>query len=142
MNETAPTGRPTIPPEQAAYARVLSVGCALAAVVLLATFAVYVLGLRPAHVPIHDVPNCWSMPSREYLQATKTPLGWQWATEVADSDFANNVGICLLAGISGLAYLRVAPIFLRKRQFAFLAIVVAELLIMLVAASGLLVARH
>jgi len=39
-------------------------------------------------------------------------------------------------------YLRIVPIFLRKRQFALLGIAVAELLVMLPAASGLVAARH
>jgi hypothetical protein len=50
--------------------------------------------------------------------------------------------MCLLASISALAYLAVWPTFLREKRYPLVIVVAAELAIMLLAASGLLVAGH
>ena len=140
MNETAADPEHAISDDQAAYARVLAPAKYVALIVLAVTFAIYILEIRPAHVPPGDLHRYWTMPSGEYLRSVDLQPGWGWAGKLGASDLTNNLGICLLASVSVLAYLRVIPIFARKRRWPLLAIAVAEVLVMLLAASGLIVA--
>ncbi|MDL2290738.1 DUF1634 domain-containing protein [Desulfovibrio sp. OttesenSCG-928-F20] len=124
-------------PEQTAYADVLFYGCWAGLGIMLITYMVYVLGILSPHVPLEQLPEYWSQPVAHYLEAAAAPTGWGWATLLGQGDFLNFLGIALLAGLSILCYLRTIPALFRKKDNIMACIAVAEVLVLLVAASGI-----
>jgi hypothetical protein len=132
-------GQPEITPEQRAYARVLTVGVRVAAAVLAVTFATYACGLLAPHLPIGDLPKHWGSDAREFTKHTGGATGWGWAARLDSADYLCFVGVAVLAGLSVIAYARITPVLLRKRDWVYLGIVLAQIAVLGLAASGLLV---
>ena len=124
-------------PEQNAYADVLFYGCWIGLVVMLCTYLVYVSGLMTPHVPLDEMPQYWSQPVSHYLEAARVPTGWGWVRLLNQGDFLNFIGIVLLAGLSIVCYLRTIPSLFRKGDTIMAAIATVEVLVLLLAASGL-----
>lgn len=130
------------PAEQLRYARLLDWGTRIGLVVLVLTFAAYMSGLTSPHVPLEQLPALWGQPVVGYLQQTQSPLGWGWLALAQRSDFAGLVGIAILAGCSLVCLLALVPLYLRRGDRAFAALCVAEVAVVLLAASGLLTSGH
>jgi hypothetical protein len=128
--------------EQRLYAKWLDRGTKLGFVALVATFLVYVLGLLPAHIPVTELEQFWSLPVDEYIAATNAPTGWGWVRYIAGGDYLNFVGIAMLAIVTIGCYLIVLPTFLRKGDRVYAAIIVAEVVVLVVAAAGLVGGGH
>jgi hypothetical protein len=129
--------------EQLRYARVLDWGMKLGLFALTAGCLAYVFEFVPAHVPIEQLPAYWSLPAQEYLQRTASPKGWDWLPMLANGDILPIAGIAILSGVSGLCFLvALIPAYLRQRDWAYLAIAVVQILVLVLAASGLLDGGH
>jgi hypothetical protein len=136
--------------EQILYAKVLGIGMYIGLVILFITFGVYVSGVMTPAVPHDQVANYWNQGVHEYLEAVNhdhlhlehPPTGWAWVTMLGKSDFLNFIGIAILGGITIICYLAVVPTLLRKRDHAYVAMAVAEVVILSLAASGLLAVGH
>ena len=128
--------------EQLRYARWLDVLTRLGLIVLVATFIAYVLELLPARVPPQRLTELWVLPVGEYLQRTGAPTGWGWLRLVGHGDYAGLLGIVLLAGCSLPCLLALVPSYLRRGDKALAWLCVAEVAVVLLAASGLLGAGH
>jgi hypothetical protein len=124
--------------EQLAYARLLDLGMKLGMLCLVITFGVYAMGLLRPVVPLEDLPKYWSLPVKQYLAATGVHAGWSWLGLIGTGDFLNFIGIAFLAGITIVCYLAIIPTLIRKRDTAFVWIAVAEVLVLVLAASGVL----
>ena len=124
-------------PEQTAYADVLFYGCWLGLVIMLVTYLLYVSGLLSPHVPLAEMPQYWSRPVAHYLEVAHVPTGWGWLSLLGRGDFLNFAGIVLLAGLSIICYLRVIPSLFRKKDTIMGVIAVTEVLVLLLAASGI-----
>lgn len=136
--------------EQLLYARILAAGMYTGLVILLATFVLYVTGLVDPAVPIHRLPDYWSLGVQEYLEAVNAEYlhrdhglrGWWWLGALSSGDYLNFVGIIVLAAVTVVCYLGIVPVLLRKRDVVYVGIAVAEAVILVLAASGLLAAGH
>jgi hypothetical protein len=124
--------------EQMAYAGVLNVGMWLGLAVLVITFFVYISGVIPSYVPIDDLPKYWTMRVHDFNVALNAPTGWNWVSLVGRGDYLNFVGIAILSGLTILCYLVILPILIRKKDRAYAVIAVIEVLVLSLAASGLL----
>jgi putative copper export protein len=124
--------------EQIAYAKVLNVGMWFGLALLIITFFVYISGVLPSYVPINDLPKYWTMRVHDFNVALNAPTGWHWTAMVGKGDYLNFVGIAILSGLTILCYLVILPILARKKLTAYLVISVAEILVLALAASGLL----
>lgn len=132
----------TQPPEQLLYARLLDWGTRLGLLVLVATFAAYVFGLLTPHVALERLPELWSHPVGRFLEETQSPTGWGWLAFVHRGDVAGLVGIVILAGCSLVCLLALVPLYLRRGDKAFAALCLAEVAVVLLAASGWLSGGH
>jgi len=130
--------RPAVAEEQLAYAELLDWGMKVGLLGLTASFAVYVSGVLPPRVPLADLPRYWSLPVKEYLAATGTHAGWSWLHLLGHGDFLNFIGIAFLSGVTIACYLAITPILFRKKDLIFGWIAIAEVVVLLLAASGLL----
>lgn len=124
--------------EQQRYATLLSWGSRSGLALLVVSFLAYVFGWIPAHVPVDQMPNVWSLPVGEYLKQTNTPVGWNWILMISYGDFASLVGIAWLSGCSLICLLAVIPIYARRKDKIFVMLCVFALAVQLLAASGML----
>ena len=124
--------------EQIAYAKILDLGMKVGLLALIVTFMIYVVGILSPHVPVNDLPKYWSMPVKEYLAATNIHQGWSWLGMVAKGDFLNFIGIAFLAGVTILCYMRIIPILFRKKDAVYAVLAILEVLVLVLAASGVL----
>ena len=124
--------------EQMAYAKVLNIGMWLGLAVMVITFLVYISGLLPSFVPINDLPKYWTMRVHDFNVALHAPTGWGWAPLVGKGDYLNFVGIAMLSGLTILCYAVILPILFKKKDTAYAIIAIAEILVLSLAASGLL----
>jgi len=124
--------------EQIAYAKILDLGMKIGLCALVISFGIYVLGILEPHVPLNDLPKYWKLPVHDYLQQTGIGQGWSWLHMLNKGDFLNFVGIAFLAGVSIICYLRVIPMLFRKGDTIYAFLAVAEVVVLVLAASGLL----
>lgn len=124
-------------PEQNAYADILFYGCWVGLAIMLVTYFLYISGIVAPHVPLEQMPQVWSQPVAHYLETANVPTGWGWVTLLGQGDFLNFIGVVLLAGLSIICYLRIVPALFLKKDRVMLCIAVLEILVLLLAASGL-----
>jgi hypothetical protein len=124
--------------EQMAYAGVLNIGMWSGLALLIVTFFVYISGVLPTFVPIDDLPKYWTMRVHDFNVALHAPTGWGWAPLVGNGDYLNFIPIAILSGLTIVCYLVILPILIRKKDTAYAIIAVAEVLVLSLAASGLL----
>lgn len=130
------------PPEQLRYARLLDWGTRLGLVVLLLSFAAYVSGLAESHVSVSRLPELWVHPVGRFLELTDSPTGWGWIALVHRGDVAGLLGIAILSGTSVLCLLALVPIYLARGERAFAAVCLAEVAVVVLAASNWLPGAH
>ncbi len=132
------TEEPALAEEQLSYAGLLDIGMKLGLLLLVVTFGLYVFGVLSPHLAVEDLPKYWSLPVRDYLAATGIHPGWQWVHMLGRGDFLNFTGIAFLSGVTILCYLAIIPIFLRKKDKIYGLLSVIEVIVLALAASGLL----
>ena len=126
------------PPEQMRYAIILERGAYLGIIIMLITYAIYAFGILTPHVPIETVTQSWHLGVGEYLAATNSPTGWGWVALVGTGDFINFIGLALLAVMTIICYATLIMPYLRCGDKIYAAIVIAEIIVLSLAASGLL----
>ena len=124
--------------EQMAYAGVLNIGMWLGLAILVITFFIYLSGVLPSFVPIDDLPKYWTMRVHDFNHELHAPTGWGWTALVGKGDYLNFVGIAMLSGLTILCYIVILPILIRKKDTAYVVIAIVEILVLSLAASGLL----
>ena len=124
--------------EQLAYAKLLDFGMKLGLLALIITFIVYLSGILSPYIPVNDLPRYWGMSVHKYLEATGIHPGWTWIGMLGKGDFLNFIGIAFLAGVTILCYLRIIPILFRKNDTVYGILAIVEVLVLVLAASGIL----
>lgn len=124
--------------EQIAYAKILDLGMKIGLCALVISFGLYVLGIMEPHVPLQDLPKYWKLPVHEYLKQANIHEGWSWLHMLHKGDFLNFVGIAFLAGVSIICYLSIIPSLFRKKDTIYAFLAIAEVTVLVLAASGLL----
>jgi len=124
--------------EQLAYAKILDMGMKIGLFAIIITFIVYLTGALTPHVPVNDLPKYWGMSVHKYLEATGIHPGWAWLGMIGKGDFLNFIGIAFLAGITIICYIAVIPIFFRKKDMVYGVLAIIEVLVLVLAASGIL----
>ena len=78
----------------------------------------------------------------EYIAVTGAPTGWGWVRLLNEADYLNFIGIAILAAVTVVCYVRILPLFVRAGDRAFVAICLLEVLVLLVAAAGIVGGAH
>jgi hypothetical protein len=131
-----------VTPEQLAYADVMVRGLAIGRYFLVVTFIFYVLGITTPKVPLSELTSHWSLPADEYSRLVGVGNGWGWIKLAHHGDYMNFIGIAFLASVTVICYFRLLPIALRGKDHLFSAILLLEIVVLLLAASGLLALGH
>jgi hypothetical protein len=124
--------------EQLSYAKLLDSGMKIGLLMLVITFTIYVFGIFTPHVPVNDLPSYWKMPVKEYLAAANIHAGWSWLSEIGKGDFLNFIGIAFLSAVTIFCYIRIIPILFRKKDRVYAVLAIVEVLVLVLAASGIL----
>jgi len=124
--------------EQLAYATILDKGMKVGLLMLIISFIIYLTGILTPYIPVNDLPKYWGMSVHKYLEATGIHPGWTWLGLVGKGDFLNFIGIAFLAGVTAVCYIRIIPILFRKKDMAFGIIAILEVIVLVLAASGIL----
>lgn len=136
--------------DQLLYAGILAKGMYLGLGILLATFVLYLTGILQPGVPIQELPNYWTMGAHEYLEAVNHEFlhrrevvdGWGWVGLLGMGDYLNFVGIALLAAVTIVCYVGILPNLVKKRDWIYAGIAALEVLILVLAASGIVTVGH
>jgi hypothetical protein len=131
-----------VTPEQLAYADVLETGLNLGRFFLAATFLLYVFSITTPKVPLSDLTTNWTLSAEQYSSLVGVDAGWGWIELVHYGDYMNFLGIAFLASITAACYLRMLPLFFHSKDYSLSAILLAEILVLFLAASGLLALGH
>lgn len=136
------TDTPLQPAEQLAYARWLERGARLGLAVLVLSFAAYLLGWTTPQVPLDQLPQLWSLPLAQYLDRSGMPSGWGWLPLALRGDVSGLVGIVILTGCALAALAAAAYAYLRRGDRGYALLCLAEIAIIVLAASGLVAGGH
>jgi hypothetical protein len=136
-------------PEQIRYAGFLEKGMYLGLVCLFVTFALYVFGIMEPLIPPEELPNHWTKNvhgyltgANEYRTDAKIEPGWSWVKLLGYGDFVNFVGIVILAGTTILCYAAIIPLLLKRKDFIYAIVALLEVIVLVVAASGIIAVGH
>jgi len=125
-------------PEQKRYAKLLFMGAWISIFLLIFTYSLYVIGVISPHVDINTVTQHWNKGVAEYLEITNCPEGWGWLSLIFKGDYLNFVGLTVLALMTIICYLSILPSFVRKKDWIYSVICFLEILVLCIAASGIL----
>ena len=67
------------------------------------------------------------------------PQGWGWLALIGKGDICNFVGIIILAGLTIVCFAQLALSLARRKQWLLCVIAILEVLVLVLAASGILV---
>lgn len=132
---------PNVLEEQLAYAGVLDVLIKIGFTGLLSSFVLYVTRILPPYVEMETLATLWHLPLDEYLARTGTPSApWEWTRFLEFGDIMNYVPVAFIGSVSFICLARVLPVFAKKGDVAYTVIVLVQLVVIALAASGVLVA--
>jgi len=132
--------KPKASEEQLAYANLLGKGAITGLGLLVITFFVYISGMLPNVVDFNSIQSYWKLRAAEYIHQANAPTGWGWVGLLNNGDMLNFLGVAVLAGMTVICYLRIIPIFIKKKDTPYLVITIVEIAVLLLAASGILTA--
>ena len=127
-----------VPLEQIKYANLLLYGAWSGIAILTTTFFLYMSGFLKAFIHPSLMPQYWGMKVGDYLHAADVPTGWAWVSMTGYGDFINFIGIALLGLLTIGGYLILLPAYLKKKDMIYTGIVITEIVVLSVAASGIL----
>jgi hypothetical protein len=136
--------------DQLVYASLLAKGMYLGLAILLVTFVLYMTGVVQPGIPIEELPRLWTLSAHEYLETVNHEFlhrpevvdGWGWVALLGMGDYLNFVGIALLSAITIVCYMRILPNLLRKKDLIYATIAALEIVVLTLAASGIVAVGH
>ena len=84
------------------------------------------------------IPKLWGKGVGEYLELTHSPHGWGWVALLSTGDFLNYLGFAFLALMTIFLYLVLVRGYIRQKDWIYAVIAVLEIVVLSVAASGIL----
>lgn len=142
MNDSNTTNAQDQQAEALRYAFLLGWGARIGLIALVLSFAAYVFGILTPHVPLDQLPKVWSLPVATHLELTASPTGWGWLALAHTGDLSNMIGIALLAGCSLPPLLGLIPMYLKRRDYVYAGLCALIVLVLVLAASGILTGGH
>ncbi|MTI81264.1 MAG: DUF1634 domain-containing protein [Firmicutes bacterium] len=136
---SSPKPKMHVPAEQVAYAKMINYGQWIGVGILVVTFFIYMSGIMPGLVAPEQVAQTWNLSATEFLEVNQLPHGWAWLGMLGYGNFLSLLGIAWLAVLTIVAYLAfLVPAYMKQKDIPFLTIVIVEVLVLTLAASGIL----
>lgn len=124
--------------EQKLYADILNKGMLIGLLGLVVTFIAYVSGILEPLIPVEKIQAYWVISVADYLERSGIHAGWAWAGNLGYGDMLNFVPIAFLSGLTVVCYLSIVPGLLKKKDKAYVVLALLEVVVLCVAASGIL----
>lgn len=124
--------------EQILYAHLLNKSMLVGLLGLIVTFIIYASGILEPIIPLPEVQNYWVMPVKDYLAKSGIHAGWAWLGNIGYGDMLNFLPIAFLSAITIFCYIAIIPGLLKKKDTAFVVLAIIEVIVLVVAASGIL----
>lgn len=132
----------TLREDELVYARWVRRGTRLGLGLLSVAFLAYAFALLEPLVPVRQLPQLWGLPATQFVQVSGAPTGWEWLTFLDKADYLNFLGVAVLGLVALTCYLRLAVALVARRAHLPAAVAIAQILVLLAAASGLFVGAH
>ncbi len=127
---------------QLVYAKILETVSSIGFVFLAMGYLVYVLQLLPLSVPIDAIAANWHLKASDMQQKLHTPLGWSFTSgapaSLAQGDIISYLSIFYLAMATIACLVFAAVTFYREKNYIYTTIVVLQVVVLVVAATGLI----
>lgn len=123
---------------QILYANILNAGMLIGFVSLIVIFILYFTGILSPLIPLEKVESYWTLPLHDYLAKSGMEVGWAWFGKLQFGDMLNFIPIAFLSLLTIICYIALIPGLIRKRDAPYTVIAILEILVLLVAASGVL----
>ncbi len=124
--------------EQVLYAKILNIGMLIGLVGLVVAFIIYSTGILEPLIPLEKVQSYWILSVHEYLEQSGIQAGWAWFGKLQFGDMLNFLPIAFLSLLTIVCYIAILPGLIRKKDTAFVVIAILEIIVLAVAASGIL----
>lgn len=124
------------------YARWLDGASQAGFAISLGAFLLYVGGVLPAYLPLEDLPRYWTLPVHRFIEITGAPQGWAWLGQLRYGDALNLAAVALLGLVTPVCYARLLPALVAEREWVQAALALAQLVVLVAAASGLLAGQR
>ena len=128
--------------EQALYARWLSAGTHLGLLLLALAFLLYASGVLDPIVPFALLPEVWTLPVDRFVAATGWPTGWRWIGSLGRADCLSVASVAWLCAVTIACYARILAGLVRRGERLQAALALAQVLVLLAAASGIFAATR
>ncbi|MFO8065209.1 MAG: hypothetical protein ACQETQ_05310 [Spirochaetota bacterium] len=119
------------------YGKVLHYLVLTGFVLLFLMFFLYAFGVLPAYMDAERVPEIWAMPADEAQELMGRPPFWGWVTNLHRADLLSLGSLAFLTAVTPLAFTFLLALFLKHKNVPYAAMVFVEMLILILAASGL-----
>jgi hypothetical protein len=124
--------------EQILYANLLNKGMLVGLLALIVTFVIYAAGILSPKIPLQEVQHYWVMSVKDYLAESGMHAGWAWLGNLGYGDMLNFLPIAFLSAVTIFCYAAIIPGLLRKKDTAYVVLSIVEVIVLVVAASGIL----
>lgn len=124
--------------EQILYANILNMGMLIGLISLVLIFVLYVTGILSPLIQLEKVQTYWVLSVHDYLEKSGIEVGWAWFGELQYGDMLNYIPIAFLSLLTIVCYLALIPGLIRKKDTTYTVIAIAEIIVLLIAASGIL----
>ena len=124
--------------EQLLYSKILNTGMLIGLAGLAITFILYASGIMEPLIPLEKVQTYWILSVHEYLKQSGIQAGWAWFGNLNYGDMLNFLPIAFLSLLTIVCYVAIIPGLIRKKDTAYVVIAVLEIIVLAVAASGIL----
>ncbi len=124
--------------EQILYSKILNAGMLIGLASLIITFILYATGFIEPLIPLEKIQSYWVLSVHEYLKQSGMQAGWAWFGNLSYGDMLNFLPIAFLSLLTVICYIAILPGLIRKKDTAYVVIAVLEILVLTVAASGIL----
>ncbi|MFC2084047.1 hypothetical protein ACFLS9_03235 [Bacteroidota bacterium] len=124
--------------EQLLYAKILNTGMLIGLFALVITFIIYSAGIMGPLIPLKKMPEYWMLSVTEYLEQSGIQAGWAWLGNLNYGDMLNFIPIAFLSLLTIICYGIILPGLLRKKDTAYAVLAILEIIVLAVAASGIL----
>jgi len=128
--------------EQLIYARILQISRRIGLLALITTFVLYISGMIAPRIPLTQMPQYWGLCVDDYVAGAGMSIGWSWLGMIGYSDFMCFASVIFLSSITIICYLRITPVFFKNNDKIYTCIAIIQLLVLILAASGLLQIGH
>jgi hypothetical protein len=89
-------------------------------------------------VPLEQLASLWDLPVDEFLERTGAPAGWEWLRLLGYSDYLALACVALIGTVTLVCYLAILPLLVRVGERLEAVLVAAQVIVLLIAASGAL----